>query len=205
MREVPAGRDGPAGVPVPPLSLRGHGLVLRQWRADDVASMRELFGDPALAAAMNLPVPFDATAFIAALPGARRAGHHHLAITDATDVPLGLFFLWPERGVLGYGVGAGHRRRRLPVRALRLATVFCHGELGVAELLLPIFPDNLPLAGRGRGRRLPERGKVRGRHRSQRRRTGTRGPVGAPCGMARPGREAVPQRMTTAADAGPTS
>ncbi|MFI2378055.1 GNAT family N-acetyltransferase [Streptomyces sp. NPDC018964] len=144
MREVPAGQRGPAGVPVPPLSLRGHGLVLRQWREDDAASMQELFGDPALAAAMNLPVPFDAAAFIAALPGARRAGHHHLAITEGTDVPLGLFFLWPERGVLGYGVGAGHRGRRLAVRALRLATVFCHGELGVTELLLPIFPDNLP-------------------------------------------------------------
>lgn len=144
MGEVQAGRRGPAGVPVPPLSLRGHGLVLREWRRGDTASMRELFGDPDLAAAMNLPVPFDAAAFIAAIPDARRAGHHHLAITEGTDVPLGLFFLWPGRGVLGYGVGAAHRGRRLAVRALRLATVFCHEELGVEELLLPIFPDNLP-------------------------------------------------------------
>jgi RimJ/RimL family protein N-acetyltransferase len=127
-----------------PLCVTGLGLVLREWRDDEVAALQELFDEPDVAARINFPWPFDAAAFLAMTNDARSDGRFYLAITADGNKPLGMILLFPSRAILGYMVGKAHRRQGLAVRSLRLTTDFCHDTLGIPRLTLPIYPHNTP-------------------------------------------------------------
>ena len=67
------------------LRLTGHGLVLREWRDADLATMMELFDDPCIAHRTPIASPFDLAAARDYLHKARQARVQdqriHVAIT----------------------------------------------------------------------------------------------------------------------------
>src|SRR4051794_34426197 len=67
------------------IRLTGHGLVLREWTEQDLATMVELFDDPDVAYRTPIVSPFDLAAARDVLQKARRARAEeqriHLAIT----------------------------------------------------------------------------------------------------------------------------
>ena len=132
---------------VSPVRLTGNGLVLREWRDDDLPAMVELFEDPDVARWTPIPSPFDLAAAHDYLTMIRRTraedGRLHLAITrDGDDTPLGLVFLSPVRSSAGYVVGKAHRGQGLAVRASRLVTEFAHEVCGLRRVYLEIASGN---------------------------------------------------------------
>ncbi|HEY0530001.1 MAG TPA: GNAT family N-acetyltransferase, partial [Actinoplanes sp.] len=107
-----------------PLTLTGGGIVLREWRSDDLDDLVVMLDDPDIARWTPMPSPFDVEAGIAYLKRAyqgRTTGQRiQLAITAAADggTPLGEVLLFGvdlglKEAELGYLVGAPHRRRGL--------------------------------------------------------------------------------------------
>lgn len=127
--------------------VEGDGLVLREWRDDDVDAMVKIFDNDDVARFTPLPVPFgpaQAEAHLATAREKRAAGTRlRFAVTTDGGLPLGEVMVNLEDGTLGYAIGPEHRGRGLAVRATRLLTSFAHGELGLRELRLQIDEDNL--------------------------------------------------------------
>ncbi|MER7172697.1 GNAT family N-acetyltransferase [Streptomyces mesophilus] len=127
--------------------VEGDGLVLREWRDDDVDAMVKIFDNDDVARFTPLPVPFGAAQAEAHLATARekRAAGTRLRFAVTTDggLPLGEVMVNLEDGTLGYAIGPEHRGRGLAVRATRLLTSYAHEELGLRELRLQIDEDNL--------------------------------------------------------------
>lgn len=134
-----------------PVRLTDGRVVLREWTRHDLATLVELFDDPAVARFTPLPSPFDAAAAAAHLDRARErraAGTAiQLAITTGDVAARGEVLLFRVDGAsdaaeLAYAVGAAHRGRGLGAAALRLLTA--HGaRLGFPRLRLRIEPGNV--------------------------------------------------------------
>ena len=144
--------DTPTGLPSD-VRLDGLGIVLREWTADDLPVMVELFDDPQVDHWTPLRSPFDLAAAHAYLDKA----HHHrvegrclqLAITTDGYEPKGEILLarTGDHGLgaeLAYAVGPRHRRQRLATRAVRLITTYAYGVLAMEQVILRIARHNQP-------------------------------------------------------------
>ncbi|GAB2848236.1 hypothetical protein GCM10027176_59640 [Actinoallomurus bryophytorum] len=181
----------PAGLPAH-IRLSGLGLVLREWTADDLPVMVELFDDPQVGNRTPLRSPFDLTAAHVYLDKARQdraAGRRlQLAITTDGDHPKGEILLarTGDHGgdaELAYAIGPLHRRQRLATRAVRLITGYAYDVLAMSQVLLRIAEHNHASAAVARGAGFELTGAdpiTRGgslhawRHREQARRDGSR-------------------------------
>lgn len=135
-----------------PLTLTGGGIVLREWRSDDLDDLVVMLDDPDIARWTPMPSPFDVEAGIAYLKRAyqgRTTGQRiQLAITAEGNLPLGEVLLFGvdlglKEAELGYLVGRPHRRRGLAAGALSLLSAYAQGTLKLSRLLLRIDPGNL--------------------------------------------------------------
>jgi len=132
-----------------PVRLAGDGLVLREWRPDDVPVMVELFDEPQFRRWTPLASPFDEDAALAYLQRARtrraEGSALQLAVTEAgDDTPRGevLMFLHPDLAEVGWGLGAAHRGRRLASRAVRLLVAWAREVWGFDRIRALIEPGN---------------------------------------------------------------
>jgi len=131
-----------------PVRLAGEGLVLREWRPDDVPRMPVLFDEPQVRRWTPLASPFDLDAAIAYLERAeqRRSDGSalQLAVTERDDVPLGevLLFRHPDIAEIGWALGAAHRGRRLASRAVRVLLGWAATEWGIEQFRALIEPGN---------------------------------------------------------------
>ena len=134
-----------------PITLTGDGIILREWRSEDLDDLVELLDEPDVARWTPMPSPFDTEAGLAYLKRARlsRANGQRiqLAITLDGERPLGevlLFGVDPglKEAELGYLVGARHRRRGLASGALSLLSGYAREALHLSRLLLRIDPGN---------------------------------------------------------------
>lgn len=133
--------------------IRAEGLVLREWRREDVAAMVALFDDAEVDRWTPLPSPFDETVALGYFERARTArdaGRWQLAITVDGAAPLGEVLLFPTQSErvceLGYAVGAAFRGRSLAARALR-ALLPLAASMGYSEAQLTIAVGNEPSNG----------------------------------------------------------
>lgn len=131
--------------------LRGHGVVLREWKDGDLGAMVKLFDDPEVAYWTPLVSPFGPQAARAYLERARQrraAGERlQLAITVDGGEPVGevllmLSGLGLDVAEIGYSVGAAYRGQGLASRAVRVMTEFARESVGVSRLLLEIEAGN---------------------------------------------------------------
>jgi RimJ/RimL family protein N-acetyltransferase len=134
-----------------PLTLTGDGIVLREWRSEDLDDLIAMLDEPDIARWTPMPSPFDVAAGIDYLKRAhqgRVSGQRiQLAITQDGGCPLGEVLLFGLDGglgeaELGYLVGARHRRRGLASGALSLLSSYARGTLKLSRLLLRIDPGN---------------------------------------------------------------
>ena len=134
-----------------PLTLTGDGIVLRDWRTEDLDDLIDLLDDPDIARWTPMPSPFDREAGVAYLKRAhqgRMSGQRlQLAITERGGWPLGEVLLFGidaglREAELGYLVGARHRRRGLAVGSLSLLSAYAGTALKLSRLLLRIDPAN---------------------------------------------------------------
>ena len=134
-----------------PITLTGDGIVLREWRPDDLGELTELLDDPDIARWTPMPSPFDREAGVAYLKRAhlgRTSGQRiQLAITERGGRPLGEVLLFGidaglKEAELGYLVGARYRRRGLAAGSLQLLSAYAGSTLKLSRLLLRIDPAN---------------------------------------------------------------
>ncbi len=127
--------------------VEGDGLVLREWRDDDLDAMVRIFDNADVALFTPLPTPFgpaQAQAHLARARQRRAEGTHlRFAVTTDGELPLGEVMIYIEGGTLGYAIDPEHRGQGLAVRATRLLTSYAHEELGLTELRLQIDEDNI--------------------------------------------------------------
>ena len=138
--------------PLPyPLRLTGTGVVLREWRWEDLDDLVALLDEPDIARWTLMPSPFDVAVGLAYLRRAHRgriAGSRiQLAVTADGDQPLGEVLLFnvhsvPYEAELGYLVGRPYRRRGLATAALSLLTGYALDTLRLRRLLLRIDRGN---------------------------------------------------------------
>jgi RimJ/RimL family protein N-acetyltransferase len=143
-----------AASPIPfPLTLKGDGIVLREWRSGDLDDLVVMLDEPAIARWTPMPSPFDVEAGIAYLKRAylgRTSGQRiQLAITADGGRPLGEVLLFGvdhglKEAELGYLVGTEHRRRGLASGALSLLSAYARSTLHLSRLLLRIDAANTP-------------------------------------------------------------
>jgi len=134
-----------------PLTLTGYGVVLRDWRTEDLDDLIDLLDDPDIARWTPMPSPFDREAGVAYLKRAhqgRMSGQRlQLAITERGGRPLGEVLLFGidaglREAELGYLVGARHRHRGLAAGSLSLLSAYAGTTLKLSRLLLRIDPAN---------------------------------------------------------------
>lgn len=135
-----------------PITLTGRGLLLREWRSDDLADLVTLLDDPDVARWTPMPSPFnldEGEAYLARAKHMRTSGQRiQLAITVDGEAPLGEVLLFGldvglREAELGYLVGAAHRRRGIASGALTLLVSYALGTLKLRRLLLRIDSGNL--------------------------------------------------------------
>jgi RimJ/RimL family protein N-acetyltransferase len=134
-----------------PLTLTGDGIILREWRSEDLDDLVVMLDEPDIARWTPMPSPFDVEAGIAYLKRAyqgRISGQRiQLAITADGGRPLGEVLLFGvdlglKEAELGYLVGREHRRRGLASGALSLLSSYARSSLNLSRLLLRIDPGN---------------------------------------------------------------
>ena len=134
-----------------PLTLAGDGIILREWRSEDLDDLVVMLDEPDIARWTPMPSPFDVEAGIAYLKRAyqgRISGQRiQLAITADGGQPLGEVLLFGvdlglKEAELGYLVGREHRRRGLAAGALSLLSSYAQSSLNLSRLLLRIDPGN---------------------------------------------------------------
>jgi RimJ/RimL family protein N-acetyltransferase len=134
-----------------PLTLTGDGIILREWRSDDLDDLVAMLDEPDIARWTPMPSPFDVEAGIAYLKRShqgRVSGQRiQLAITADGGTPLGEVLLFGvdaglREAELGYLVGARHRRRGLAAGSLALLSTYAQSQLKLGRLLLRIDPRN---------------------------------------------------------------
>ena len=134
-----------------PLTLTGDGIILREWRSEDLDDLVVMLDEPDIARWTPMPSPFDVEAGIAYLKRAyqgRISGQRiQLAITADGGRPLGEVLLFGvdlglKEAELGYLVGREHRRRGLAAGALSLLSSYARSSLNLSRLLLRIDPGN---------------------------------------------------------------
>ncbi len=138
--------------PLPyPLTLTGDGIILREWRPEDLDDLVAMLDEPDIARWTPMPSPFDVAAGIAYLKRAyqgRISGRRiQLAITADGGKPLGEVLLFgvgagAREAELGYLIGAPHRRRGLASNALALLSTYAQTSLNLSRLVLRIDPGN---------------------------------------------------------------
>ncbi|WP_109598439.1 GNAT family N-acetyltransferase [Actinoplanes xinjiangensis] len=138
--------------PLPyPLRLTGTGVVLREWRWEDLDDLVALLDEPGIARWTLMPSPFDVEAGLAYLRRAQQGriggSRIQLAITTDGGRPLGevlLFNVRPEapEAELGYLIGLPYRRRGLASAALSLLSTYAFDTLALRRLLLRIDRGN---------------------------------------------------------------
>ncbi|MEU4422721.1 GNAT family N-acetyltransferase [Actinoplanes sp. NPDC024001] len=138
--------------PLPyPLRLTGTGIVLREWRPDDLDDLVALLDEPEIARWTPMPSPFDAESGLAYLKrayhGRTNGSRIQLAITADGGRPLGEVLLFGvntdlREAELGYLVGRPYRRRGLASAALATLSGYACGTLRLRRLLLRIDPGN---------------------------------------------------------------
>jgi RimJ/RimL family protein N-acetyltransferase len=131
------------------LTLTGDGIILREWRPEDLDDLITMLDEPDIARWSPMPSPFDAAAGIAYLKRAyqgRISGRRiQLAITADGGKPLGevlLFGAGSKEAELGYLIGEPHRRRGLASSALSLLSTYAQSTLNLSRLVLRIDPGN---------------------------------------------------------------
>ncbi|HEY6793099.1 MAG TPA: GNAT family N-acetyltransferase [Kineosporiaceae bacterium] len=132
-----------------PIRLEGAGLLLREWRPEDVPCMVELFDDPMVKRWTPLASPFDEAAAQAYLDQARArraAGVAlQLAITEGDEsIPLGevLLFVRDDLAEVGWALGAAHRGRRVASRAVRVLLAWAASTWRISTFRALIEPGN---------------------------------------------------------------
>ena len=134
-----------------PLTLTGDGIVLREWRSEDLDDLITMLDEPDVARWTLMPSPFDIEAGIAylkrAYQGRVNGRRIQLAITVDGGRPVGEVLLFgvdsgPKEAELGYLVGARYRRRGLASSALSLLSEYAQSSLNLNRLLLRIDPGN---------------------------------------------------------------
>lgn len=138
--------------PLPyPLRLTGTGVILREWRWEDLDDLIALLDEPDTARWTLMPSPFDVEAGLAYLRRAHQGriggSRIQLAITADGGRPLGEVLLFNVRSELheaelGYLVGRPYRRRGLASAALSLLTGYAFDTLQLRRLLLRIDRGN---------------------------------------------------------------
>ncbi|MGX6602952.1 GNAT family N-acetyltransferase [Micromonosporaceae bacterium Da 78-11] len=134
-----------------PLTLTGDGIILREWRSEDLDCLVTMLDEPDIARWTPMPSPFDEEAGIAYLKRARQgrlSGRRiQLAITADGGEPLGEVLLFgvdagAKEAELGYLIGERHRRRGLASGALSLLSAYAQSSLNLNRLVLRIDPGN---------------------------------------------------------------
>jgi RimJ/RimL family protein N-acetyltransferase len=133
------------------LTLRGDGVVLRDFTDDDLEAVARLFDDPEVRRWYPIPAPdFEAEPIAAARAFVQRGRTRRvegkllrLAITtDGSEVKGEIAFI-PEAGLLGYVVASECRRTGLASRAIRLLLAYARDELGTTTAHAVIEPENV--------------------------------------------------------------
>ncbi|GAA0516405.1 hypothetical protein GCM10010167_89860 [Paractinoplanes deccanensis] len=134
-----------------PITLTGDGIVLREWRSDDLDDLVAMLDEPEIARWTPMPSPFDVEAGIAYLKRSHQGrvggSRIQLAITADGGRPLGEVLLFGvdlglKEAELGYLVGRHHRRRGLASGSLSLLSSYARSTLHLSRLLLRIDPRN---------------------------------------------------------------
>jgi RimJ/RimL family protein N-acetyltransferase len=139
-----------------PITLSGNGIILREWRDDDLDELVAMLDEPAIARWTPMPSPFDHEAGVAYLKRAKQgrlsASRIQLAVTADGGKPLGEVLLFGvdaglREAELGYLVGIQHRRRGLATGSLSLLSSYARSTLNLSRLLLRIDPSNTASTG----------------------------------------------------------
>lgn len=131
------------------VTIRGHGIVLREWTDHDMACMTQLFDESSIDAWTPLESPFNLGAagrYLARARQRRDTGSAvQLAITIDGCLPRGEVILFPGQDgwcEIAYAVGIDYRGQCLAARAVRAAMEHCLGA-GLTQFRMRISPDNL--------------------------------------------------------------
>jgi RimJ/RimL family protein N-acetyltransferase len=154
--------------PDPPLS---DGVItLRAHRPEDVDALVAICQDPAIPRWTRVPQPYtraDAEGWIAAVELDVRAGTSMswLAVDEHDEVvaSVGVQDIRQDEGIaeIGYWVAAHARGRGIATRAVRLATDWALGELGMRRIEIMTHEDNTASQGVARAAGYAETGETR--------------------------------------------
>jgi RimJ/RimL family protein N-acetyltransferase len=128
---------------------RAAGLLLREWRQEDVPRMVAMFNTAEIDRWTPLAHPFDGDVASAYVERARQLRPERVlqfAITVDGEEPLGELLLFPAEPAdtceLAYAVGAAHRGRQLAARAIEAVVPLARAE-GYRSARLRIDTDNV--------------------------------------------------------------
>jgi RimJ/RimL family protein N-acetyltransferase len=127
------------------MELRGDGIVLREWREDDVPAIVEACQDPAILHWMPvIPRPYtveDARAYVS---GELGLGPHQYAIDVDGRLAgsIGMRVNENDTGHIGYWCAPSHRGQGIVPRALRRLCEYALDDLGLGRVELITDPDN---------------------------------------------------------------
>jgi len=129
--------------------LSGRRVRLREWRADDVAVVKEASGDTLIPLVTTVPRTAgepEALAFIRRQRDRLDSGAGYaFAVADLDDRAVGhvgLFFAGGTRASVGYWIAPSHRRRGYALDALLTVTTRATGLESLDRLELYIEPGN---------------------------------------------------------------
>jgi RimJ/RimL family protein N-acetyltransferase len=132
------------------VELRGHGILLRQWRLADASAVEAACQDSEIAHWIPfVPRPYayeDAVTYIRSCLESGDERHPFAIVDEVTDELLGAIDMGVNshfyRGHIGYWIVASARGRGLCTIALRLLSGWALEELELQRLELITDPDN---------------------------------------------------------------